>query len=244
MFIVILLIFDFKIKEVAPIVSRDQRQFWKHDVKIARNFQGKSRNGSVGGENASISQQLADDFADFQGSDAGRLGQNAEILRNIGRSTYQHTWSPMNLHTHLHPNDARVTRDEMEHMYLNMAHPLNINSKFKRHYTMSGTGSSKTVAYRRPSPPKYRSLIHDQIFAANAQPRRSSLTQYTASPPIGTQGRYTTRSDESRLGNIREINSISSIVNETSQAIDRRSSIASSRRKFIVTPAPEDALKK
>lgn len=230
---------------MAPIVSRDQRQFWKHDVKLARNFQGKSRNGSVGGENASISQQLADDFADFQGSDAGRLGQNAEMLRNVGRPTYQNTWSPMNLHTHLHPNDARVTRDEIENMYLNMAHPLNISSQFKRHYTMSGTGSSKTVAYRRPSPPKYRSLIHDQIFASNPQQRRSSMTQYTASPPIGPPGRNSNRSDDSRLGNIQEINSITSMADADSLlSAGQPSSIASSRRKFIVTPATDDTLKK
>lgn len=224
---------------MAPIVSRDQRQFWKHDVKLARNFQGKSRNGSVGGENASISQQLADDFADFQGSDAGRLGQNAEMLRNVGRPAYQHTWSPMNFHSHLHPNDARVTRDEMENLYLNMAHPLNKNTQFKRHYTMSGTGSSKTVSYRRASPPKYRSLIHDQIFATNPQQRRSSMT-----PPIGSAGRFTTRSDDARLGNIRENNSITSVADATALSIDRPSSIASSRRKFIVTPATQDTLKK
>lgn len=228
---------------MAPIVSRDQRQFWKHDVKLARNFQGKSRNPSIGGDSASISQQLADDFADFQGSDAGRLGQNAEMLRNVGRPTYQHTWSPMNFQTHLRPSDARRTRDEMENMYLNMAHPLNVNSQFKRHYTMSGTGSSKTVAYRRASPPKYRSLIHDQIFATNQQTRRSSMTHYTASPPVGAPGRYTTKSDESRLGKIQEINSTTSMADATSLS-NHPSSVTSSRRKFIVTPAAEDSLKK
>lgn len=227
---------------MAPIVSHDQRQFWKHDVKLVRNIQGKSRNGSVGGESASISQQLADDFAHFRESEAGRLDQNAERLRNVGSATYQNTWSPMNFRSHLHPNDARVSRDEMEHLYLNMAHPLNINSQFKRHYTMSGTGSSKTVAYRRASPPKYRSLIHDQIFATNQQNRRSTMSQNVVTPPL--PGRFTTRSDESRLGNIPEINSITSMADASSLTIEPSTSSANSRRKFIVTPAVDDTLKK
>lgn len=247
-------LFVIQIKEVAPIVSRDQRQFWKHDVKLVRNYQEKSRTNSVGGERTSMSQQLADDFADFQDSDAGRLmGQNAEMLRNVGRPAYQHTWSPMNYHHHpyrhhLHPSDAasRVTRDDVEHLYLNMAHPLNANAQFKRHYTMSGSGSSKTVAYRKASPPKYRSLIHDQIFANHqAHQRRSSMSQYnpSAAASIGN--------GTARLGHIQEIDSTNSsltgVHNDSTAAlaIDRRSSMmAASRRKFIVTPATEDSLKK
>lgn len=217
---------------MAPIVSRDQRQFWKHDVKLARNYHGKSRKNSVSDPNASINQKWADEFAEFQGSDAGRLGINAEMLRNVGRPAYQHTWSPMTFQHQLHPGHEAVPG----HHHLNVAHPLQTSSQFRRHYSQSGAGSSKTVIYRRSSPPKYRSLVRDHIFGTTgggagggvggASQRRLSLAQFITSPPL--------------------TNGAPSGVNATAAANTekrRSSSISTSAsgHKFIVTPAMENS---
>lgn len=192
-------------------MSRDQRQFWKHDVKLARNY---SRNASVGDDDA---QKWADDFAEFQTTDAaGR--RNSEMLRNVGRPAYQHTWSPMTFQPPISINDM-----DHNHMYLNIAHPLHANTQFKRHYNQIGAGSSKTVIYRRSSPPKYRSLVHDPIFGSpavgSAPQRRLSLAQFIPTPPKGAIG-------------------VAASTNRRCSSV----STAASGHKFVVTPAAEDSL--
>lgn len=245
-----------KIKEVAPIVSREQRQFWKHDVKVARDYNNKSAgvggagagpataagSGLAGGgslanaDNSSLTQKWVDEFGDFAGTDGERLGLNAEMLRNVGRPAYQQTWSPRTLrHNQFHhANDSKRSLNEFEQMYLNMAHPLQANPALARHFSISGP--SKTVMYKRNSPPKYRSLLHDHIFntaaaAAAAQQRRSSMPYFNSSSPPGTSvavrfggsaGRSNSSAGDesleaSRSGKVKGLQRLSKIPEVTSQ---------------------------
>lgn len=219
-----------KIKEVAPIVSREQRQFWKYDVKVARDFNksgsssgggddgsggggGNSRSGSANrrstsasasATNTNITQRWMDEFGDFAGTDVERLGGlNAELLRNVGRPTYQQTWSPRTLRHHqfgVHSNTFAVGEQQRsldEQLYLNMATAARQTSSMQlqppnpcalaRHFTLSGPS---TRMYKRStgvggavSPPKYRSLLHDHIFNAASAGQQRRATSYS-SPPL------------------------------------------------------------
>lgn len=81
-----------KIKEIAPVISSNNREFWKHDIKIARDL-NKNRNSTLNVDNAIIDQ-----FANLPKEDQKALGINTDILRNIQMddSLYQNTWSPIN----------------------------------------------------------------------------------------------------------------------------------------------------
>lgn len=125
-FLLIILLKPIQIKEVAPIVSRSQRQFWKHDVKVARDYNNKS-------SNPSRNNNLADEFAEFQDND---LRTTTDPLRNLGRPTYQNTWSPPSAMMTLQQNcggGGRVERAqkmslaEIETFYMNMSQPLHKN---------------------------------------------------------------------------------------------------------------------
>lgn len=71
-----------QIKEVAPL-TRNQRQLWKHDIKVARNF-NRTSNGTTTEDHAS--KQLVDKL---------ELRRREDSLRSVYRDTYQNTWSPM-----------------------------------------------------------------------------------------------------------------------------------------------------
>lgn len=68
---------------MAPL-TRNQHQLWKHDIKVARNY-----NSTVNAnENRKMSQQLADDTL--------KSKSDEERLQNMYSLSYQNTWSPMN----------------------------------------------------------------------------------------------------------------------------------------------------
>lgn len=194
-----------KIKEVAPIVSREQRQFWKHDVKVARDFNNKSdTSGATGGDltagggvlngtggtaanNGSIlTQKWADEFGDF----------STDVERHLGRPAYQQTWSPRTLRHHQFNTYSTQSQErsleEFEQMYQNLTQAT-VPASMGRHLSFSGgVGRASSKIYKRNSPPhKYRSLLHDRIFNAAAanqqQQRRASMpffmTVTASSPP-------------------------------------------------------------
>lgn len=76
--------------EVAPVLSDEERQFWKHDVPIARDY-NKTLNAEEG-------KVLSDELAEFMGHESENFrGVGAELLR---QEFYPqtHTWSPLNYH--------------------------------------------------------------------------------------------------------------------------------------------------
>lgn len=91
-----------KIKEVAP-VSDDQRQFWKHDIKIARDY-----NKTI---HADEGQKLQEELAQFhENASENFRGVGAELLR---QSHYPHTntWSPLTQRHHR--KDVHNTRSSL-----------------------------------------------------------------------------------------------------------------------------------
>ncbi|KAL5279219.1 hypothetical protein ACFFRR_003687 [Megaselia abdita] len=76
-----------KVKEIAPVISNNNRNFWKHDIKIARDF---NKNGFD--KDAAI----IDEFAALPKEDQQALGLNYDFFRavDLEESQYQNTWSP------------------------------------------------------------------------------------------------------------------------------------------------------
>lgn len=74
---------------MAPITTRNQKQLWKYDIKIARNF-NRTNNNTDGEEH--LTRRLADEISDFE---------NGEGVYN---SSYINTWSPMTAQTEPTPS--------------------------------------------------------------------------------------------------------------------------------------------
>lgn len=74
-----------KVKEIAPVIGRKNRQFWKHDIKLVRH-------GKLETE-AEILDEL---LANLATEDQQALNSiNRQFLRHLDETGYQHTWSPL-----------------------------------------------------------------------------------------------------------------------------------------------------
>lgn len=146
-----------RIKEVAPIVNKDQKQFWRHDIKIARDY-NKTLHTLDG---MSMSKQLIHELtAMHHGQDAdGRQYGSDRWLNTIQRN--QHTWSPRH---NYHQRDHRPTVQELEALYLSLSVNPNEN---QFHYSQHHAPHSymklpPTYIRSKPwSPPKYTSMTDD-----------------------------------------------------------------------------------
>ena len=112
-----------KIKEIAPSISSNNREFWKHDIKIARDL-NKNRNSTVNTDDA-----LIDQFANLPKEDQKVLGINSELLRNMqmDAAAYQNTWSPIGTRhnyesTYEPANDNYLTVHRIERLYSTITH--------------------------------------------------------------------------------------------------------------------------
>lgn len=147
-----------KIKEVAPIVNKDQKQFWRHDIKIARDY-NKTLHTMDG---MSMSKQLIHELtAMHQGQDAdGRQYGSDRWLNTIQRN--QHTWSPRH---NYHQRDHRPTVQELEALYLSLAvNPSENQFHYSQHHAPHSIMKLPPSYLRsgKPwSPPKYTSMTDD-----------------------------------------------------------------------------------
>lgn len=237
-----------KIKEVAPVVSKSQRQFWKHDIKVARDYNKTCHSGAD-------LEQLANEIADFQATDNPR----PDFLHNIDRGTYQNTWSPMGSRSGIYGRDTKPTLADLEKLYVQMTRPSTEISSTSTY----GYSYSKTYMGKIKSPNKYRSL-DDHIFPAPGGLRRASMpfistfgiTSNNGMPSTSTfagsggvaggSGGY-----RPQLEKINEINFVSNMDSDTSliqhsivpPTIINQESVAKETKKsrnFIVTPAADN----
>lgn len=88
------------------MVSKAQQQFWKHDVKVARDY-----NKTVGtGEGVSLQEKFFEDFANLHGNQFRTLTAEGNIP---SRFPNQNTWSPM-----MRGNrTSRISIQELEKLY-------------------------------------------------------------------------------------------------------------------------------
>ncbi|GAB0095325.1 uncharacterized protein DMENIID0001_106910 [Sergentomyia squamirostris] len=82
-----------RVKEVAPMVTKNHTQFWKHDIKIARDY-----NKTCHFDDAqSLRQKLEREIEGFEAHSENPTGVRAEIMRRMSRGNLmpafnQNTW--------------------------------------------------------------------------------------------------------------------------------------------------------
>lgn len=73
-----------KMKEIAPVISKRNLNFWKHDIKIARDFNKRDTS-------------IIEEFAALPKEDQQALEMKYDFIRvmDLDQSQYQNTWSPL-----------------------------------------------------------------------------------------------------------------------------------------------------
>lgn len=97
--------------EVAPVLSDEERQFWKHDVPIAREY-NKTLHADDG-------KKLHEEFVEYCGEGSENFkGVGAELLRQEFYP-HTHTWSPLTHRFHTHRKDAvtKTSLRDLETLY-------------------------------------------------------------------------------------------------------------------------------
>jgi hypothetical protein len=114
-----------KVKEVAP-ASDEQRQFWKHDIKIARDY-----NKTI---NADEGKKLQEGLAQFHENASDNFrGVGAELLK---QSRYQHTntWSPVTLrHYRKEGLNTQTSLHDLDTLYTSLSGKNVVSEKHQRH---------------------------------------------------------------------------------------------------------------
>lgn len=94
------------------MVSKSQEQFWKHDVKVARDY----NKTIVNDEGVSLKERLLKDLAQLRDTEFKSLITEAPS----GFSNQQHTWSPM-MKTN---RTSRISIQELEKLYWNPTYTI------------------------------------------------------------------------------------------------------------------------
>lgn len=235
-----------QIKEVAPITPKHLRKFWKHDIKLARDY-----NQTHHADEDEFTQKLADELNGMQhGGVAIDTDFGAGLLRNINRKSYQNTWSPScrNPMTNAITKDRRPSLADLEKICAHLSGSPNQCDRL-RAAACYANGASKTFAAENLSPSQFRTLNSGE----HAVPKKSRRRR-APSAPLPTH-----ETKANHLEKINEVNltaSTSTVFEtvptaSTSQSDDNLSAKSSATmtttkstssrkiRRFIVTPAPE-----
>ncbi|XP_052893238.1 uncharacterized protein LOC128300999 [Anopheles moucheti] len=102
------------IKEVAPVVPKDQKQFWKHDIKIARDYNRTLHTN----DGHSMSKNLMQELTTLHHNNETTGGLRGDYLLNSASKGNQNTWSPRH---NYHQRDHRPTIQELEALYLSLS---------------------------------------------------------------------------------------------------------------------------
>uniref|UniRef100_A0A182Q8K0 DUF389 domain-containing protein n=1 Tax=Anopheles farauti TaxID=69004 RepID=A0A182Q8K0_9DIPT len=102
------------IKEVAPVVPKDQKQFWKHDIKIARDYNRTLHTN----DGHSMSKNLMQELTSLHHNNDTIGGLRGDYLLNSASKGNQNTWSPRH---NYHQRDHRPTIQELEALYLSLS---------------------------------------------------------------------------------------------------------------------------
>lgn len=134
-----------KIKEVSSLASRGQREFWKHDIKIARDYNKTMHTGN--------NSDLIREFNEAK--DRMIHGVGVELLKSVN----QQTWSPA---TNKIFYDNNSTRD-LEAIYLSLAaNPKRHQMTYSPAHMLFGAGGGPG----KYTPPRYLSNPDEEILSS------------------------------------------------------------------------------
>uniref|UniRef100_A0A1A9WZQ5 DUF389 domain-containing protein n=1 Tax=Glossina brevipalpis TaxID=37001 RepID=A0A1A9WZQ5_9MUSC len=205
-----------KIKEIAPVISRNNREFWKHDIKIARDL---NRAGF------DTDTAIIDEYANLPKEDQKALGlSTSDFLRTIrmDEASYQNTWSPLGARhpydTHHEPmKENYTTIHRIERLYSTITHQHH-PSKEKRHRFGLGRKPAGRLADLNTS---YKILSETRPCFSSGSSKITNIPSVNIVTPNATLTACSTVTSDSMTPTMND---------------DRK------RRKFIVTPAEEDPL--
>ncbi|XP_065355475.1 uncharacterized protein LOC135949942 [Calliphora vicina] len=204
-----------KVKEIAPAISGNNREFWKHDIKIARDL---NRNGF------DTDTAIIDEFANLPKEDQKALGISCDFLRNIhmDEAVYQNTWSPVGGR---HPFE--LTYEPIRENYSTVHRIERLYSTITQQHSMKEKRHRFSLA-RRPTGRLADFGTSYKLLSENL-PRCSTMPTKVACPTINI-----INADASSLAS--DSKGTSATTTPTGMVDERK------RRKFIVTPAEEDPL--
>ncbi|XP_001653400.2 uncharacterized protein LOC5570921 [Aedes aegypti] len=221
-------IFILWVKEVAPIIPKDQKQFWNHDIKIARDY-NKTMHTMDG---MTMNRQLLQELSHFRPHGETDKQGSERWLNTIGRAG-QNTWSPRHLHN---TREHRPTIQELEALYLSLSANTSDNSShYPPHHTthqFMKIPSSYLRSSKPWSPPKFSSAEAEPLSPGGHSNRSKPIE-------IGFR-RHHRFSDSFRASSA----PLSKILENVASAAHGGSGEGPSNRqsqkhknKFIVTPA-------
>lgn len=226
-----------KVKEVAPNVPANVRQFWRHDIKIARDY-NKTHPEDI---NTSMRRTLEDEIAGYEGFSEDTFNRT-ELLRKLERhfaSSHQKTWSPTTCNLTYQPTEGR--RPSIQDLFngqnqLSVFYPhqltfQNQNSRVNDHVLRRASIASTTTKPRikifhplnkihemtanTPSPPHRTVTLIEPAHAPNHH-------FHPAAGPSGSTAAASNAAAEKHVGFV------------------SRPSVGS-LKKFVVVPVPDDA---
>ncbi|EDV59021.1 uncharacterized protein LOC6541307 [Drosophila erecta] len=168
-----------KVKEIAPVIGRKNRQFWKHDIKLARH-------GKVETESEILNELIAN----LATEDKHALGSlNRQFLRHLDESHYQHTWSPLsNRHSFSMPQPPGAgisTIHRLEQLYASRIGTSQAPAERRQRHSVVSRPSQRShevsVQLSPPQPrPRFASMP-SQVKEARDEPAREAANQVTSS---------------------------------------------------------------
>ncbi|XP_052852318.1 uncharacterized protein LOC128262231 [Drosophila gunungcola] len=172
-----------KAKEIAPVIGRKNRQFWKHDIKLARH-------GKVETESDILDELMAN----LATEDQQALGSlNRQFLRHLDEANYQHTWSPLsNRHSFSMqpPGAAFSTIHRLEQLYASkMGGAYPPLEQRQRHSVVSRPSQRSHDVTIQLSPPQSRprfSSMPSQV-GKEEPPKVASSKRFTVTPATEDQ---------------------------------------------------------
>ena len=203
---------------MAPIASRNQRQFWKHDIKIARDY-----NKTLHSEkDLPLNKKIADEIAEFN-------EHQAEPFRGVGAELLKchETWSPMTHHKQIGGRrescpvrDKRTSAYDLDALYITSISGLQKGDK-GRFSAIPASFLKKNIQ----SPP------HNSL-PVEVNHRKSSAPQ-----DVVFMSRHSVYPSSSSV----PLEKIEEVRSQFDPVTESKDVPSVSRRKFVVTPA-EDPL--
>lgn len=196
--------------------AKNQKRFWKHDIKVARGYNRTSH-----AEEDEFTQKLADGISEFQRAN----DMNADYLRNIGHPTYQNTWSPSSRQRICRPREYRPSLADLEKICIHLkGSPPQITRR--KHSVSFGESWS---------PPKYSSF-EEHIRGGKRRASMPFIAAFGVPPTGNSKTPRLEKINEMKTPNAKEKNDEQKTESGMSNGEDKTKS-KKSFRKFIVTPA-------
>ncbi|XP_058120794.1 uncharacterized protein LOC131282381 [Anopheles ziemanni] len=176
------------IKEVAPVVPKDQKQFWKHDIKIARDYNRTLHTN----DGLSMSKQLIHELTTLHHNNDTTTGglRSDYLLNSASKAGHQNTWSPRH---NYHQRDHRPTIQELEALYLSLSANTTEN---QFHHSAHHGGlnymnfdrfATSPTQHRRMNPPSHGGISRGR-FGESLRGTSGPLSKILEDVAAGTSG--------------------------------------------------------